>query len=67
MTSITPVFRIFDYAKAIEFYIDWPGFSIDSILLNLSEHHGDCTPGASACIDGFENLQDYHHLLIKKS
>ena len=23
-----PVLRIFDYNKAIEFYIDWPGFTI---------------------------------------
>jgi catechol 2,3-dioxygenase-like lactoylglutathione lyase family enzyme len=26
---VTPVFSIFDYAKAIEFYIGWLGFRID--------------------------------------
>lgn len=26
---VTPVFRIFDYAKAIEFYVGWLGFRID--------------------------------------
>lgn len=24
-----PIFRIFDYKKAVEFYIDWLGFKID--------------------------------------
>lgn len=26
--KVIPVFRIFDYKKAIEFYIDWLGFKI---------------------------------------
>ncbi|MDB5153539.1 MAG: hypothetical protein JWR54_2290 [Mucilaginibacter sp.] len=26
MSTITPVLRIFDYDKAIEFYVNWPGF-----------------------------------------
>ncbi|QNK64461.1 VOC family protein [Pedobacter sp. PAMC26386] len=84
MASITPIFRIFDYAKAIEFYIDWLGFKIDwehkevdtpvymqisrdGIQLHLSEHHGDCTPGARAYIDGFKHLDEFHHLLIEKN
>jgi hypothetical protein len=29
MSTITPIFRIFDYDKAIEFYVNWPGFKID--------------------------------------
>ena len=29
ITQVTPIFRIFDYAKAIEFYVDWLGFKID--------------------------------------
>jgi len=29
MTKVIPVLRVFDYAKAIEFYIDWLGFKID--------------------------------------
>ena len=27
--QVIPVLRIFDYAKAIEFYIDWLGFTIN--------------------------------------
>jgi catechol 2,3-dioxygenase-like lactoylglutathione lyase family enzyme len=27
--KVIPVLRIFDYAKAIEFYVDWLGFAID--------------------------------------
>ncbi|HYG49786.1 MAG TPA: glyoxalase superfamily protein [Flavobacteriales bacterium] len=29
MTTAIPVFRIFDYQKAKEFYLDWLGFQID--------------------------------------
>jgi|SRR5690554_6475490 catechol 2,3-dioxygenase-like lactoylglutathione lyase family enzyme len=29
MSSIIPIFRIFDYEKAVEFYTDWLGFKID--------------------------------------
>ncbi len=29
MSSVKPVFRIFDVEKAIAFYIDWLGFTID--------------------------------------
>lgn len=29
MSSVKPVFRIFDIGKAREFYIDWLGFRID--------------------------------------
>jgi hypothetical protein len=28
-TRVVPIFRIFDYKKAIEFYVDWLGFKID--------------------------------------
>lgn len=83
MAAVKPIFRIFDYNKALEFYIDWLGFQIDwkhhpegtpvymqvslnDIVLHLSEHHGDGTPGSRAFIDDFKNLQEYHHLLIDK-
>lgn len=67
-TNVVPIFRIFDYKKATEFYVDWLGFKIDwehkfdenspiymqvsrdGIILHLSEHHGDCTPGSKAYI-----------------
>jgi len=62
--AATPILRIFDEAKAREFYIDFLGFNIDfehrfgekfplylgislsGCALHLSEHHGDCSPGA---------------------
>ena len=84
MASITPIFRIFDYSKAIEFYVDWLGFNVDwgdkpgnapiylqislgEIRLHLTEHHGDCSPGARAHIDNFEGLADYHKQILSKS
>lgn len=60
-----PILRIFDDAKAREFYVDFLGFRIDwehrfaddlplyaqaslgACVIHLSEHHGDCCPGAA--------------------
>jgi len=65
MQRVTPILRIFDVAKAREFYGDYLGFgwdwehrfddgaplyaqvSRDGVALHLSEHHGDCCPGAA--------------------
>lgn len=83
MKTITPIFRIFDYDKAVEFYVKWLGFkidwehksdntpiymqiSLDGIKLHLTEHHGDCSPGARAYINNFSNLEDYHKELLRK-
>ncbi len=83
MATIIPIFRIFDYDKAIEFYINWLGFKIDwedkpahtpvymqislgDIVLHLTEHHGDCSPGARAYIGSFEGLRNYHRQLLDK-
>lgn len=59
-----PIFRIFDVAKAMEFYRDFLGFTVDwehrfaptaplycqmsrsGMLIHLSEHAGDASPGA---------------------
>ena len=59
-----PILRIFDEAKAREFYVDYLGFTVDwehryepelplylqvsrsGLVLHLSEHHGDGTPGS---------------------
>jgi hypothetical protein len=59
-----PIFRIFDVAKAMEFYRDFLGFAVDwehrfgpnaplycqmsrsGMLIHLSEHAGDASPGA---------------------
>ena len=66
--QVIPVLRIFDIAKAKEFYIDWLGFiidwehrfgenfplymqiSLDDIVFHLTEHYGDCSPGAKVFI-----------------
>ncbi|MEU9122242.1 glyoxalase superfamily protein [Streptomyces sp. NPDC048506] len=60
-----PVLRIFDVAKAHEFYVDYLGCTVDwehryepgmplytqvsrgNLVLHLSEHHGDATPGST--------------------
>ncbi|MFE1171139.1 glyoxalase superfamily protein [Streptomyces sp. NPDC058773] len=60
-----PIFRIFDVAKAHEFYVGYLGCSVDwehrfepgmplytqvsrgDLVLHLSEHHGDATPGSA--------------------
>lgn len=67
--AVTPILRIFDEAKAREFYVDFLGFaadwehrfepalplylqvSRDDCVLHLSEHHGDCCPGAALRIE----------------
>ena len=82
-TTIIPVFRVFDYAKTIEFYVDWLGFTIDweyrpeglpfymqvslrGAAIELSEHHGECSPGARVSFRDFEGLADWHQLLNDK-
>jgi len=62
--SVVPILRMFDVAKAEEFYQGFLGFAIDwdhryddnaplyrqisraGLILHLSEHHGDGSPGA---------------------
>lgn len=41
--------------------------ALKSVLLNLSEHHGDCSPGARIILAGFRGLQAYHEQLIGKN
>ncbi len=83
-TLTVPVFRIFDYQKAIEFYVGWLGFKIDwehrfddnspiymqiskdGIILHLSEHHGDCSPGSRVYIET-TGVKEYHEELISKN
>ena len=79
----TPIFRIFDEAKAREFYVDFLGFNVDwehrfepgtplymqvskdGCVLHLSEHYGDCSPGAAVRIET-SNLDDFHAQLASK-
>lgn len=76
----TPILRVFDEAKAREFYIDFLGFQVDwehrfakgmplymqvskdGCVLHLSEHHGDCSPGAALRIEADE-LEAFHQQL----
>ena len=84
MATAIPIFRIFDYQKALEFYIQWLGFAIDwehkpenspiylqvslnDIILHLSEHHGDCSPGARVHVENFKEIRKYHKELIAKN
>ena len=84
MSVVKPILRIFDYDKAVEFYINWLGFKIDweynpgnipvymqvslrDIVLNLSEHHGDASPGSHVGIEDFNELMAYHKALSDKN
>ncbi len=79
----TPILRIFDEAKAKEFYIDYLGFKIDwehrfapnlplylqisqdNCILHLTEHHGDCCPGAALRIQTTD-IDAFHQQLQAK-
>ncbi|WP_374358808.1 glyoxalase superfamily protein [Pseudoduganella danionis] len=81
--STTPILRIFDEAKAREFYVGFLGFTVDwehrfepglpiylqvtrdGCTLHLSEHHGDCSPGAAMRIQ-VENIEELHAELSAK-
>lgn len=81
LTRTTPVLRIFDEAKAKEFYVAFLGFTVDwehrfeddlplylqisrdDCVLHLSEHHGDCSPGAAVRIETDE-LDAFHQQLL---
>ena len=66
------------YIKWLGFTIDWEHrfgetfplymqVSRDNILLHLSEHHGDCSPGAKVYIKyAGADLSSYHAQLIEK-
>lgn len=81
--KVIPVLRIFDYKKAIEFYIDWLGFKInwehtfddntpvyleiekDGLIIHLSEHHGDGTPGTNVFV-WCNGVEEFHKEIINK-
>lgn len=78
-----PILRIFDIAKAREFYCDFLGFAVTmeqrhepdlplymaveraGLELNLSEHHGDASPGSTAFV-WMAGIRDYHAELASK-
>src|SRR5262249_39196563 len=79
--TITPILRILDEAKAKKFYIDFLGFKVDwehraegplymqislgECVLHLSEHDGDCCPGAAIKIHTDE-IEKYVEELVAK-
>lgn len=81
--KVIPVLRIFDYKKAIEFYVDWLGFKInwkhtfddntpvyleiekDGLIIHLSEHHGDGTPGTNVFV-WCNGVEEFHKEIINK-
>lgn len=81
--KITPILRIFDEAKAREFYVDFLGFAVDwehrfepglplymqvskdDCIIHLSEHHGDCSPGAHLRIE-IAGLNEFQQQLLAK-
>lgn len=83
LSAVTPILRIFDEAKAREFYVGFLGFRVDwehrfepklplylqvsrdGCVLHLSEHHGDCSPGAAMRI-ATGDIDAYHAELVAK-
>jgi len=81
--QVIPVLRIFDVAKADEFYLDFLGFKIDwehrfddnaplyrqisrdGLVLQLSEHHGDGSPGARVRVM-MKGVESFHREISSK-
>ena len=80
-TRTTPILRILDETKAKAFYIDFLGFKIDwehrgegplymqislgECLVHLSEHSGDCCPGAAVKFHT-DTIEEYVEELVAK-
>ena len=80
---VVPILRIFDIAKADEFYQGFLGFSVDwdhrfdanaplyrqisrgALILHLSEHHGDGSPGARIRVT-MQGLEAFHREIAAK-
>jgi catechol 2,3-dioxygenase-like lactoylglutathione lyase family enzyme len=82
--AVIPVLRIFDIAKADEFYQGFLGFSVDwdhrfdadaplyrqvsrgNLILHLSEHHGDGSPGARLRVM-MQGVEAFHREISSKA
>jgi uncharacterized glyoxalase superfamily protein PhnB len=80
---IKPIFRIFDYDKAIEFYVDWLGFKIDwesregdsPVYMEVSfgdieihlSEHHGDSVPGAKAFAIIEGLREYHKKLIDKN
>lgn len=78
-----PILRIFEEAKAREFYLDFLGFQVDwehrfapdlplymqvsrsGLILHLSEHHGDASPGSTVFV-WMSGIDAFHAELLGK-
>jgi hypothetical protein len=58
---VVPILRIFDVAKADEFY----GTSRANLILHLSEHHGDGCPGARIRVT-MQGIESFHCKIAAK-
>ncbi|AGT09946.1 glyoxalase superfamily protein [Paracoccus aminophilus] len=83
-TQTAPVLRIFDIAKAREFYCGFLGMGWDwehrfhegaplyaqvsraGLVLHLSEHHGDATPGSTVFVR-MEGIAAFHAEVIARN
>ncbi|OGX86202.1 hypothetical protein BEN47_01195 [Hymenobacter lapidarius] len=79
---VTPIFRIFDYQKACEFYVEWLGFHIDweerpaqgPLYMQVSRGdivlhltgHHGDSCPGSKVMAEINGLLAYHHLLTQK-
>ncbi|WP_236059554.1 glyoxalase superfamily protein [Chitinophaga rhizophila] len=64
------------YVEWLGFQVNWEHkpedasfymqLSLGDIVLHLSAHHGDASPGGKLYVDQFEGLEAYHHILIDK-
>lgn len=80
---VVPILRIFDLAKADEFYLGYLGFRVDwdhrfddkaplyrqisrgDLVLHLSEHHGDGSPGVRLRVT-MRGVEAFHKELASK-
>ena len=80
---VVPILRIFDVAKADEFYLGFLSFSVDwdhrfdvnaplyrqisrgELILHLSEHHGDGSPGARLRVM-MKGIEEFHREISGK-
>ena len=84
LDRVVPIIRIFDEAKAREFYVEYLGMTVDwehrfepglplymqvsrgNVVLHLSEHHGDGSPGVHLLVNT-TNLDELHAELQPKA
>lgn len=82
--QVVPILRIFDIAKADEFYLGYLGFHVDwdhrfddnaplyrqisrgDLILHLSEHHGDGSPGVRLRVT-MHGIKAFHEELATKN